>query len=407
MGESVGYCRSTYNMERFGPIIALLFLLYLSSQVSASENRKKAISIFNVVKFKNDVCAGGGNQNGTCYTAEECSAIDGTASGTCAEGYGVCCIVSLACGSTSKQNCTYLVQTAVTAPTTNPCTYNICPASSNICRIRLDFMTFVIAGPSVNSETVGNGYGSCQTDTFTASSTSGAVPQICGTNTGQHIYLDTDGSTCSSVGFTFGGTAVSRQYDIKVLQYDCSNEMGGSAGCLQYFTTDMGTFASFNYITPINGVTNPHLASQDYNVCVRRNSGKCRICYETTIAAAIAATDSSSYGLSKDAAKKGAIGSNCDSDYLEIQGLTTEAISAITDWPAADPRLINLGKICGQTLDSTAIAVNVPAAVCTANVPFNVRFVSNVGELADETNAAMGPTMATVGFSLNYRQVDC
>ena len=24
--------------------------------------------------------------------SEECSAIDGTASGTCAEGYGVCCI---------------------------------------------------------------------------------------------------------------------------------------------------------------------------------------------------------------------------------------------------------------------------------------------------------------------------
>ena len=29
---------------------------------------------------------------------------------------------------------------------------------------------------------------------------------------------------------------------------------------------------------------------------------------------------------------------------LQIQGLTTEAISAITDWPAADPRLINLGR---------------------------------------------------------------
>ena len=27
--------------------------------------------------------------------SEECSAIDGTASGTCAEGYGVCCIGEL------------------------------------------------------------------------------------------------------------------------------------------------------------------------------------------------------------------------------------------------------------------------------------------------------------------------
>ena len=30
--------------------------------------------------------------NGTCYTAEECASRDGVASGSCAEGYGVCCI---------------------------------------------------------------------------------------------------------------------------------------------------------------------------------------------------------------------------------------------------------------------------------------------------------------------------
>ena len=34
---------------------------------------------------------------------------------------------------------------------------------------------------------------------------------------------------------------------LQVLQFDCKNEMGGPTGCLQYFTTDMGTFSSFNY----------------------------------------------------------------------------------------------------------------------------------------------------------------
>ena len=29
---------------------------------------------------------------GTCYTAEECEDNSGTASGSCADGYGVCCI---------------------------------------------------------------------------------------------------------------------------------------------------------------------------------------------------------------------------------------------------------------------------------------------------------------------------
>merc|ERR1712072_1557674 len=170
MGESVRYIPSTNNMERL--IIALLFLIYLSYQVSAREDIGKAISIFNVVKFKNDVCAGGGNQNGTCYTAEECSAIDGTASGSCAEGYGICCIVSLVCGSTSKQNCTYLVQAATTAPKTNPCTYTICPLSSNICRIKLDFSTFAIAGPSTLTLTTANA--------------------------GQHMFVDSDGDACNT-----------------------------------------------------------------------------------------------------------------------------------------------------------------------------------------------------------------
>merc|ERR1711899_7800 len=192
MGELVGYIPSTNIMER---LIKALFVLYIVSFIVSAreEEHKKAISIFNVVKFKNDVCAGGGNQNGTCYTAEECSAIDGTTSGTFTDTRGA-----------------------------------------------------------------------CNTDTFTASSSAGAVPVICGSNTGQHTILDSDGETCSTVSFTFGGTATNRAYDIKVLQFDCKNEMGGPTGCLQYFTTDMGTFSSFNY----GGVPEPadlsgaHLANQ-------------------------------------------------------------------------------------------------------------------------------------------------
>ena len=34
-------------------------------------------------------------QNGTCYTTEECEDKSGTADGTCAEGYGVCCICKI------------------------------------------------------------------------------------------------------------------------------------------------------------------------------------------------------------------------------------------------------------------------------------------------------------------------
>ncbi len=46
-------------------------------------------------RFNNDPCDGG-NRNGTCYTSEECDDKGGTNSGSCADGYGVCCTCKIA-----------------------------------------------------------------------------------------------------------------------------------------------------------------------------------------------------------------------------------------------------------------------------------------------------------------------
>ncbi len=42
-------------------------------------------------RFPNNACAGA-TRNGTCYTEAECSARGGTNSGSCAAGFGVCCV---------------------------------------------------------------------------------------------------------------------------------------------------------------------------------------------------------------------------------------------------------------------------------------------------------------------------
>ena len=42
--------------------------------------------------MQNIHCTGTSNQNGTCYTDAECAERKGVASGTCADGFGVCCI---------------------------------------------------------------------------------------------------------------------------------------------------------------------------------------------------------------------------------------------------------------------------------------------------------------------------
>ena len=55
--------------------------------------------------------------------------------------------VSLQCGQTSSENCTYLTlgSTITTSLQTN-CIYTICENNPNICRIRLDFMVSYICG---------------------------------------------------------------------------------------------------------------------------------------------------------------------------------------------------------------------------------------------------------------------
>merc|ERR1712072_359534 len=151
------------RMDRFCAITALLCLCL--HYATAIPKEKRAIGIFNVVKFPNEVCEGSGNQDGTCYTAEECEARGGTNAGSCAEGYGVCCTISLACGDSSSENNTYMTQLATTAPTNSICTYTLCPINTNICRIKLDFTGgFVLTPP----------------DTTT----------LCGLNTNQHIFVE-------------------------------------------------------------------------------------------------------------------------------------------------------------------------------------------------------------------------
>ena len=46
--------------------------------------------------------------------------------------------VSLSCGGTTYDNCTYLSQASTTTPGSG-CEYKICPMSTSVNRIRLDF----------------------------------------------------------------------------------------------------------------------------------------------------------------------------------------------------------------------------------------------------------------------------
>jgi len=275
-----------FNM---GPLKQLALLAIFATLVYAETKRDgKSIGIFNIVKFENEVCnAASQNMNGTCYTAEECSSRDGVASGSCADGYGVCCIIEVSCGGSTAENCTYLTQMPSATPDTDSdelddqCSYTICPRTRTVNRIRLDFASFMLAPPvtptaldgaAVGTDNMDFAIGQCNTDSFSV----GTSPVICGMNDGQHMIVDTDGTDCVTALFTFGTGTVMRGYTIHVLQFESTNEMGGPPGCLQFFTGAMGTVSTFNWQTP---TTSTHLANQNYDVCVRKLIDRCAICW--------------------------------------------------------------------------------------------------------------------------------
>ena len=150
---------------------------------------------------------------------------------------------------------------------------------------------------------------------FTVSGQTNNVPGICGTNTNQHsklispwryfilskfyslklVYLDmTPGNSQFNLNMLLTGTNTSRSWKIRISQIPCGATYAGTfrlystvtrfrlscfnfcpapAGCLQYFTTSVGTFSSFNYQFS-NTPPVQQIANQDYTICIRMNQVK-------------------------------------------------------------------------------------------------------------------------------------
>ena len=121
-----------------------LAILYYLVGAGAQLERDGRQSIFQVVRFPNDVCAASSGLNGTCYTASECTSKGGSASGSCASSFGVCCVFSLSCGATTSQNNTYAtISTFSTTSDSDPCTYTYCKCSTDVCKLRFVTDTIV------------------------------------------------------------------------------------------------------------------------------------------------------------------------------------------------------------------------------------------------------------------------
>jgi len=258
--------------------ILLIFIVRNTQASNDTESRNgKQFSLFSVVSFTNQECNATGNTGevGTCYTSGECSGRSGSASGSCAAGFGVCCVTSCnTCGCTISSNTSYIrnpnYPSSYTPTSAGTCTYTIQKTSADICQLRLDFVTM----NGFTTTTTPNP-GQCQ-DTFVAAGQTGVnPPTICGTNTGYHMYIEfgtlsTDSITLTNT-WAAAGLTTAKNYNILARQIRCTDTFKAPPDCVQWFTGITGTVENYNH------QGGQLLNSQNYQNCIRTEKGYCRI----------------------------------------------------------------------------------------------------------------------------------
>ncbi|XP_071050504.1 uncharacterized protein [Onthophagus taurus] len=320
-----------------------------------------------VVRFKNDECSAADGLSGTCYTKRQCSDIDGIASGGCASNIGVCCVIQRSCGSTSSYNNTYFVSSPSFKQTTgaNKCIYTVPRCDSDICQIRIDFLSFSLMQP--------NAQGVCANDAFNVIGGAYEVPEICGENSGQHLYVNFNGADdIKLVINTNSDSTFGRSWRFKVTQIGCDCPTRAPNGCLQHYTGISGVVQSLNYGTTIAGQGTRQLANTNYGICVAPAAGYCGIQWSQGTASP------NTFTISGDAtmAPTSLSGDDCTTDFIVV------ANPYIAGTPA------NTDRFCGTQL---------PTLVSYSR-PFVLYVVTDGNEANDVANS---------GFLLSYTQLAC
>ncbi|XP_044762650.1 uncharacterized protein LOC123319783 [Coccinella septempunctata] len=283
----------------------------------------KFLNVFQVVKFNNTECQAtlnGLSYLGVCYLAAQCDSLNGTAGGSCADGYGVCCVFRGSCGGGASQNCSYFespnypdyypsnggVAPPVPTPTPTPgtttpdlrpdprlpmlprgnfgrqmgaleCTFSVSKASSDIQQMRIDFLDFELLGPTD---------GNCINEMFviTGNGLNNQIPSICGYNTGQHIYVDVSMLSGPLMLSVLSNMSYRKRFRIRICQYSQSACITPS-NCLQYYTGTSGIIQSFNYdqALMLSRSSPSYFNNLNYAICIRREAGYCSITYSNVM----------------------------------------------------------------------------------------------------------------------------
>jgi len=138
--------------------------------------------------------------------------------------------------------------------------------------IRLEFQTGVFHQPTAAT-------GVCGSDTVRITDAATGTTQtrtLCGTLTGQHLYLDNNGmaNMINQLAISISTDAFSRSWKILVRILEAGNPdiEGRPSGCLQWFTGETGRITSFNHL---NGAAQGNvIGNLNYAICIRPDGKK-------------------------------------------------------------------------------------------------------------------------------------
>ncbi|KZC12368.1 PREDICTED: uncharacterized protein LOC107190469 [Dufourea novaeangliae] len=206
-------------------------------------------------------------RRGLCMNTYECRIQRGKSHGPCALGFGVCCIFTASCAEEVQNNLTYVISPGFPNLIDWPmnCSVVVRKIDRQVSQLRIDFVHFNIGQPNART-------GVCDEDIMEIRN-SRSVFQMCGWNSGQHLYIDVDEDDRPlTLDIRLPNGLQSRMWEIRIVQL--AFEQRAPTGCRQYYQSTNGTLKTLNYLS--NG---RFLADQDYLLCIRQERGMCGISY--------------------------------------------------------------------------------------------------------------------------------
>jgi len=301
---------------------SLLLVASMASAMPSNDRTAKSFSLFSVVSFPNDECQTSMKPPmvGVCVTNEECDSRSGTASGNCASGFGVCCFSkteetmdTITNTATYIQNPNYPLEVGATAPVTATTRTYMINGGPTVKQIRLDFEDAVLQQPSTNT-------GLCTgTDAITltqGSNQNTGFQTLCGTLTGQHIYLDHQPTAMSGITISTSDTAFSRTWKILVRLLEADSPMLAPSGCRQFFMGETGTITSLNHKD--NTAVGTILGNTNYMACIRMEAGNNCVTYREARTTGTPDPFNLAATTNTGGAKTGA---SCTTDIVSIQNV--------------------------------------------------------------------------------------